>query len=129
MLALQAHRKFTIAAESFGGFAALLAPVVFGAAEERSLLPHLEHVRLVRLLWILLLLQLSLSLYLLRSPSELPLGEVRFARGRVPLLEDVLREVPLEASSLIAFFPFYFLPATLLPLSLVAAMATHIIGL
>ena len=99
MLALQAHRMFTKAAESFGGFAAPLALVVFGAAGERNLLPHLEHVRLVRLHRILLLLQLSLSLYLLRCPSELPLGEVRFARDPVPLLKDGLRKVLQEASS------------------------------
>ena len=65
-VALQANGKFAKTAESSIRCAAPLAPVVFGTAEERNILPHLEDIGLVRLL---LLLQLRLSCDLFLGPS------------------------------------------------------------
>ena len=99
--------------------------MIFGAAEERNLLSHLKHIRLVRLL---LRLQLLLSCDLILAPPQLPVAEVRIRPRAILLVEGILREVPQEASSLrfLLSFLFYFLTAALLPLALVAATATKI---
>ena len=124
-LALQAHRKFAKAAESFIGFAASLALVVFRTTKERGF-PHLEDIGLVLLVHFL---ELRLSCYLLWSSSELPVSEVSITGSGVPLPGDLLREVPLETSSLVLCLLFYFLLATLLPLPLGGGMALKRNGL
>ena len=124
MLALHADWKIAHAASSFIGFAAPLAPVVSRTAQERGI-AHLEDIGLAPLAY---LMPQQLSISLLWSPLQPPLCEITVGRNRrarlhVELPVYILREVPLEASSLVLRLLVYFFPAMFFPLLLGGGMA------